>query len=190
MEHAFDISDVLHCSGNECIDCGLFFKRAHKKRESIWCKIKFMHGKPLGNLQDYIDISKFDDQLVFALKDGSKEAQILFELLKQWWNYPGIEIKQSLSYLYGEKDDEDCVEHNKNITMHKCVENDHEIAISKIRHELDAILDDNNLNSKVSSFVQVDDKIIFKSTLGSHRNNNPTLSKDRLTCKRRGLLLM
>ena len=41
-----------------------------------------MYGKPHANLQDYIDISKFDDQLVFALKDGSKEAQILFELLK------------------------------------------------------------------------------------------------------------
>ena len=71
--------------------------------------------------------------------------------------------------------------------MHECVENDDEIAISEIRHELDAILDDNNVNSKVSSFVQVDDKIIFKSTLVSHLNGNPTLSKDRLTRVREGV---
>ena len=102
----------------------------------------------------------------------------------QWWNYLRIETNKSLSYIYGDKDDEECVEHNKNLTMHECVENDDEIAISEIRHELDAILDDNNVNSKVSSFVQVDDKIIFKSTLVSHLNGNPTLSKDRHTCKR------
>ena len=60
----------------------------------------------------------------------------------QWWNYPRIETNQSLSYIYGEKDDEQYVEHNKNLTMHECVENDDEIAISEIRHELDAILDD------------------------------------------------
>ena len=42
MERAFDISDVLHCSGNvnklakfECIDSGLVFPRAHKKQELI-----------------------------------------------------------------------------------------------------------------------------------------------------------
>ena len=200
MERAFDISDVLHCSGNvnklakfECIDNGLVFPRAHKKQESIWSKLNFMHDKPLANLKDYIDISN-DDQLVFALKEGLKEAQILCESLNmkpkhngQWWNYPGIETKQSLSYIYGEKDDEECAEHNKNFTMHECVENDDEIAISEIRHELDAILDDNNVNSKVSSFVQVDDKIIFKSTLVSHLNGNPTLSKDRLTRVREGV---
>ena len=194
------MSDVLHCRGNvnklvkfDCIDSGLVIPRTHKKKESIWSKLNFMHGKPLANLQDYIDISN-DDQLVFALKEGLKEAQILCESLNmkpkhngQWWNYPWIETKQSLSYIYGEKDDEECAEHNKNFTMHECVENDDEIAISEIRHELDAILDDNNVNSKVSSFVQVDDKIIFKSTLVSHLNGNPTLSKDRLTRVREGV---
>ena len=53
MKHAFDILDVLHYSGNvtklakfECIDSGLVFPRAHKKQESIWYKLNFMHGKP------------------------------------------------------------------------------------------------------------------------------------------------
>ena len=82
MESAFDISDVLHCSGNvnklakfECIDTGLAFPKAHKKQESIWSKLNFMHGKPLANLQDYIYISN-DDKLVFPLEEGLKEAQI------------------------------------------------------------------------------------------------------------------
>ena len=85
MKHAFHILDILHCSGNvnklakfECIDSGLVFPRAHKKQESIWYKLNFMRGKPRANPQDYIDISN-DDQLVFALKEGLKEAQILCE---------------------------------------------------------------------------------------------------------------
>ena len=42
--------------------------------------------------------------------------------------------------------------------MHECVENDEDITIGEIGHALDAILNDNNVNSKVtSSFVQVDD---------------------------------
>ena len=123
IECALDISDVLHCSENvnklakfECIDIGLVFPRAQKKQDKIWSKFNFMHGKPLANLQDYIDISN-NDQLFFALNKGLKEAPILCESLNmkpkrngQWQNQPGIETKQSLSYIYGEKDDEECVE--------------------------------------------------------------------------------
>ena len=42
------------------------------------------------------------------------------------------------------------------------------------------LLADNNVKSKVSSFVRLDNKIIFKSTLVTHLNGNPSLSKDRL----------
>ena len=81
------MSDVLHCRGNvnklvkfDCIDSGLVIPRTHKKKESIWSKLNFMYGKPHANLQDYIDISN-DDHIVFALKEGLKEAQILCEFV-------------------------------------------------------------------------------------------------------------
>ena len=60
-------------------------------------------------------------------------------------------------------------------------EHDEEIATSELRHEVDAILDETSTSKKITPMVEVDGKQIFKSTLVSHLNGNPTLSKDRLT---------
>ena len=62
--------------------------------------------------------------------------------------------------------------------------NDEVIAISEIRHEIDAILDgSHDLNTitsrqKISSIVEVNENYIFKSTLVSQLNGNLTLLKE------------
>ena len=65
-------------------------------------------------LQNYnIHISN-DDKIVYEFKEYFKGSQILYESSNmkpkhnwKWWNSLGIDTKQSLSYMYGEKDDEE-----------------------------------------------------------------------------------
>ncbi|MCO5595953.1 hypothetical protein L7F22_050004 [Adiantum nelumboides] len=53
---------------------------------------------------------------------------------------------------------------------------------SELRHTLDLFIDEEESTvGEISSFVLADTKTICKSTLVSHLNGNPTLSKDRLT---------
>ena len=60
MERSFDLTDLLHCTGNlnklakfECSDSGLVFSQAHKKQECIQEDLNKKGGVARANLKDY-----------------------------------------------------------------------------------------------------------------------------------------
>ena len=69
--------------------------------------------------------------------------------------------------------------------MGHALDSDEDASTSEIRHVVDSILDE---KEGVNPVVEVEDnKFLFKSTLVSQLNGNPTLSKDRLTRVRQGV---
>ncbi|MCO5582122.1 hypothetical protein L7F22_036012 [Adiantum nelumboides] len=118
MERAFDLSDLLHCTGNlnrlasfECFDNGLIFSQAHKKQECIWKELNKQNNVPMANLKDYKEVDD-DNKNIASLKEGLKLAQDLCKSLnmeptdlghKTWWLSPWLENDGSWVDLIGKK---------------------------------------------------------------------------------------
>ncbi|MCO5564819.1 hypothetical protein L7F22_018487 [Adiantum nelumboides] len=200
QERSYDLMDMLHTIGIldrlahfECKeDCSLF-ARAHKKQEHVWSELNHNESLPKADLVDYNCVST-DENIINALKKGLESAQAICERFHmkpkykdkekmRWWSTPwkngfvdAFAKMDKLEFDLGEED-----------LVHAAEEedSDNETSLSEIRHVVDSLLDEQVI---VSPVVSIDsDKCMFKSTLVSQLNGNPTLSKDRLTRVRQGL---
>lgn len=196
-ERCYDGYDLLSTAGalNRIAEMQagslLVFPATHSKQESIWIQMNHVAGVSSADLGDYSNVN-LDEQIIFALKEGFSEAKTICARLgmqhKAWCDDAWTE-RDLLDLLDVTKLDNEEEEESTNEDV-ECVEEEEDImAQSELRHALDSLVDDKeSTRSEVSSFVEVDGKTICKSTLVSQLNGNPTLSKDRLTRVKSGVI--
>ncbi|MCO5573933.1 hypothetical protein L7F22_027711 [Adiantum nelumboides] len=195
QERSYDLMDMLHTAGIlnrlahfECKEDGPLFARAHKKQEHVWSELNHNESMPKAHLGDYDGVST-DEKIINALKKGLESAQAICERFHmkpkdkdkekmRWWSKPW---KNGFVDAFAKMDklESDLVEEDLAPTAAEEVDSDNEASLSEIRHVVDSLLDE---HVTVSPVVSIDsNKCMFKSTLVSQLNGNPTLSKDRLT---------
>ncbi|MCO5555230.1 hypothetical protein L7F22_008774 [Adiantum nelumboides] len=137
---------------------------AHSKQESIWTAMNHAHGQTLANLGNYTSVAS-DDDILRALREGFHEAKVVCENLDE---------EDTADISLGPLADVE--------EFNTCVDDEVTVAECELRHVMDSVVDDvEDIKCQISPFVEVDGKTIYKSTLVSQLNGNPTLYKDRLT---------
>ncbi|MCO5581157.1 hypothetical protein L7F22_035035 [Adiantum nelumboides] len=129
-------------------------------RECIWKELNKQNNVPMANFKDYKEVDD-DNKIIASLKEGLKLAQDLCKSLnmeptdlghKTWWLSPwlkndgswvdliGKQISEEGLHVINKDNDAQC-----NLTIERSYdeeEQDEEIAVSELRHEVDAILND------------------------------------------------
>jgi hypothetical protein len=120
MEKAYNFHELITCtnalnqlSAVEYGKNGLKFSRVHNKQKNVWANLYPLEvGEEVANLVDYSGLEG-DEGIIFALKEGLKEAQGLIRVLnmaplacarnKKWYLEPWIEEARDPSFAFSYK---------------------------------------------------------------------------------------